>query len=242
MIDTHCHIDLYSNPMRILELCERNGITVLAMTNLPSHFEIGYPHVRNYRKVRLALGMHPLYASNFDSEFDCFLSNLHKTSYVGEIGLDFSREGYALKDVQIFFFEKILKAIGDKPKILSIHSRRAEKQVFQELVIHNIRTAVFHWYSGPISLIKDICAHDYYFSINPAMILSENGRKIISRIERSQILTESDGPFVQVEGREVLPSDVILVIDYLAKSWGMIVSEVLGIIKANFHRMLSSIA
>jgi len=60
MIDTHCHIDIYNDPMAIALECERNGVVTIAMTNLPSHFEMGYSHLKNLSKVRLALGMHPL--------------------------------------------------------------------------------------------------------------------------------------------------------------------------------------
>jgi TatD DNase family protein len=242
MIDAHCHLDLYPDPKRILELCERTGVTILAMTNLPSHFQMGYPHVRSYKRVRLALGMHPLYASAFKEEFPLFLSNLHRTSYIGEIGLDFSREGYTSKDIQLFYLKKILTAISGLPKILSIHSRRAEKQIFEQLLNYNIRSAVFHWYSGPVSLIEVICAKGYYFSVNPAMLQSENGRKIISKILRSQILTESDGPFIKVEGRAILPSDTVLVIAYLAKLWDLPLGETSEIVSANFKALISGLS
>lgn len=35
IIDTHCHIDLYPNPKKVLQDCVNANITVLAMTNLP---------------------------------------------------------------------------------------------------------------------------------------------------------------------------------------------------------------
>ena len=93
IIDTHCHIDLYPNPRKVLQDCVKANITLLAMTNLPSHFEIGYSHFQSLRKIRLALGMHPLMADFHKKEFDLFLKNINKTSYIGEIGLDFSKEG-----------------------------------------------------------------------------------------------------------------------------------------------------
>ena len=108
MIDTHCHTDLYKNPIKILQECEKAGITVLSMTNLPSHFEMGYQHVLPFKRIRLALGMHPLHAEQHDKEFSLFLKNLSKTSYIGEVGLDFSREGYTTKEIQVNSFERIL--------------------------------------------------------------------------------------------------------------------------------------
>ena len=241
MIDTHCHIDLYKSPEKILQECEKAGITVLAMTNLPSHFEMGYPHVQPYKKIRLALGMHPLYAPQHIKEFPLFVKNFSKTSYIGEIGLDFSREGYSTKELQIDTFKKILDKVSSEKKILSLHSRRAEKEVLNLLIEKNIKGAVFHWYSGPLGLIDKIVTGGYYFSVNPAMLKSESGRKIINRIEPTKILAETDGPFTEIDGRPTKPSDTILVYQYLSKVWGKTIEEVDLIISLNFQQLLSFI-
>ena len=76
MLDTHCHIDLYPKPELILNECDRNGFPILSMTNLPSHFEKGFPFFQNRSKVRQALGMHPLHAEHHKKEFPKFISNL----------------------------------------------------------------------------------------------------------------------------------------------------------------------
>jgi len=241
MIDTHCHIDLYPDPMKIARESERLGIVTIGMTNLPSHFEMGYPHLAGFRKVRLALGMHPLHAEAHLEEFDKFKKNIDKTSYIGEIGLDFSREGYATKELQVDTFRKILIALKGKKKLLSLHSRRAEKAVLDELVQNNISSAIFHWYSGPLGLIEEIAGHGYYFSVNPAMILSDNGKKIIGRIPRDRILTESDGPFIENRGSPVKPVDVELVHRYLSAIWLSPLISVVEQIRDNFNRIISQI-
>jgi TatD DNase family protein len=241
MIDSHCHVDQYKNPERILRECERLGITVLAMTNLPSHFEIGYKHVLPFKKTRLALGMHPLYADEHEKEFPLFVRNLSRTSYIGEIGLDFSKEGYSTKEIQLNTFRKILDSLASEKKILSLHSRRAEKEVLNNLVAKKIKSAIFHWYSGAIKLIDDISEAGYFFSVNPSMIRSESGRKIIARIPENRILTETDGPFTQLDGRQTEPADVQLVSQYLAVLWGKTIQEIDGTINANFQNLIAHI-
>lgn len=67
IIDTHCHIDMYPNPIQVLNECEKRGVTVISMTSLPSHFELGYNHFINKKKVRQALGFHPLIIKNYNS-------------------------------------------------------------------------------------------------------------------------------------------------------------------------------
>ena len=241
MIDTHCHIDQYKNPEKVLENCDRSGMIVLAMTNLPSHFEMGYQHVLPYKKIRLALGMHPLYAEEHAKEFPIFLRNLSKTSYIGEVGLDFSREGYSTKEIQVDNFKKILDSLAGKKKILSLHSRRAEKEVLHNLVAKKVKGAIFHWYSGPVTLINDICQAGYFLSVNPSMIKSESGCKIVDRIPKSHILTETDGPFTKVDGRQTEPTDVRLVYQYLATLWDKDIQEVTDTIYTNFQNLISHI-
>ncbi len=240
-IDAHCHIDLYEKPEKLLKECEREGIIVLAMTNLPSHFEMGYRHVVSYKKIRLALGMHPLYAKEHEKEFSSFLKNLPKTSYIGEVGLDFSREGINTKDIQVHYFKKILNELQGKKKLLSIHSRRAEKEVLNFLLQYRINSAIFHWYSGPPALIDTIAQHGYYFSVNPAMIKSETGRAIIKRIPIRSLLTETDGPFIEHNGAQIKPHDVSLVEEYLSTAWQKSRIEVSEIINSNFKTLIKAL-
>ena len=241
IIDTHCHIDLYPNPKKVLQDCVNANITVLAMTNLPSHFEMGYTHFQSLKKIRLALGMHPLMADSHKKEFNLFLKNVSKTSYIGEVGLDFSKEGISTKELQIETFEKILNAITNQKKVLSIHSRLAEKEVLELLKKYKIKNVIFHWYSGGLNLIGEIVNSGYYFSINPAMIRSASGRKIIAQIPREFILTETDGPFISENNIQVKPGQVRNVLSYLSNEWEVSVDEVQKRIHSNFNRILSQI-
>lgn len=241
IIDTHCHIDLYNKPKELLNECEREGITVLAMTNLPSHFEIGIPYFRSTKNIRLALGLHPLFAERHKAEFPKFIRNIDKTSYIGEIGLDFSNEGIKTKKIQLDSFTKVLENISNKKKILSIHSKRAEKEVLELLVMYNIKNAIFHWYSGPKSLINKIVEAGYFFSINPSMTSSKNGKTIISNIPVNRILTESDGPYVQYKNRIIQPRDVKAVSEYLSELYRISISDIENHIQSNFNELISKI-
>lgn len=241
IIDTHCHIDLYPNPRKVLQDCVKADITAFAMTNLPSHFEMGHTYFQTLKKIRLALGMHPLMADFHKKEFGLFLKNIDKTSYIGEVGLDFSKEGISTKDIQLDTFSKLLKVISGQKKILSIHSRKAEKEVLDLLIKNNIQSAIFHWYSGGLNLIDAIAEAGYFFSINPAMVKSMSGRKIISKIPKQLILTETDGPFVSENSLPIKPGQVQKVILFLASQWQLSEKEVKTILFRNFKRMITQI-
>lgn len=240
-VDTHCHIDLYENPLRIIEECEKENITAIAMTNLPSHFEMGYPHVISCKKVRLSLGLHPLYSEKHVEEFPLFIKNISRTSYIGEIGLDFSIEGYKTKEIQINTFKRILQLIGQQKKILSIHSRRAEKEVFNLLQEYKIENAIFHWYTGSLSLIEKISEMGYCFSVNYAMTQSENGKKIINKIPIQNLLTETDGPFVKRDNKIMKPTDINVIINEIAKIKCLSNKDVENAISNNFRILINKI-
>lgn len=241
IIDTHCHIDMYPNPIQVLNECEKRGVTVISMTSLPSHFELGYNHFIGKKKVRQALGFHPLIIKNYDTaEILKFEKLINKTSYIGEIGLDFSREGIKTKGLQIQIFNKILEIIknNDSRKILSLHSRGAEKEVLNHLIENKIKYAIFHWYSGNIGVIENILKAGYYFSINTSMIKSKKGIDIISRIPLNRILIESDGPYIDNKGKPIYPFDLIEIYSYLAKKNNISLEDITNVIKVNFFTLL----
>ena len=126
MIDTHCHFDMIPHPETYLRQREQAGDIVIGMTNLPSHFKMGFLHVKGYKHIRLALGLHPLLASENKNELPLFNRLLDQTSYIGEIGLDFSKEGLPTRDDQVTILRKLLEKLEGKKKIISVHSRKAE--------------------------------------------------------------------------------------------------------------------
>lgn len=195
IIDTHCHYDMMPNPAGYISAKEKAGDIVIGMTNLPSHFKMGQSHLIGYKHIRLALGLHPLLAAENRKELTLFKRLVDQTSYIGEIGLDFSSEGIATKNEQISVLREVLATIKGKKKIVSVHSRNAEKELLDMLCEFEIKNVIFHWYSGPVDLIPAIIERGFYFSINESMCRSKNGQSIIGKIPGEKILTETDAPY-----------------------------------------------
>lgn len=233
MIDTHCHFDMMQNPEKYISEMERIGSVTIGMTNLPSHFQMGLRHIRKYKYIRLALGFHPLLAVDSQSELALFSRLIDKTSYIGEIGLDFSRAGVKSKDVQIKSLRYLLSCLQNRNKLVSVHSRGAEDVLLELLDEYDIKNVIFHWYSGKVSLIPEIISHGYYFSINEFMTLSENGRGIIAALPKERILTETDAPYNE-------KCNIKNVESYLAKQYGCGVNDVDVQIKSNFNKFIES--
>lgn len=238
MLDTHCHIDLYPNPLAIAKGVAKRKILTVAVTNLPSHFEMGHSYLRGFRLIRPALGMHPLMAEQHKRERENFKKLLSRTSYIGEVGLDFSREGRDTRNLQIDSLRFVFKRIKDRRRFVSLHSRGAESTVLELLGEFNIHGAVFHWYSGSLTILDRIIQSGHYFSVNPAMVRSKNGRSIIDRIPPNRILTESDGPHIQLRNQPVKPIDIKGVVEILGDIWGMSFEEAEAQIMCNFMTLI----
>lgn len=241
IVDTHCHFDMFPNPEQLIRECEEKKIITIGMTNLPSHFQLGINRIKNYKFIRLAIGLHPLLAEQHAAELINFKNNIDNTSYIGEVGLDLSKEGIATKETQIKSFRYVLSLAADKKKIFSLHSRRAEKEVLVFLQEYKIKNAIFHWYSGSVKILHDILASGYYFSINTSMISSLSGKKIISEIPITRLLTETDGPYVQYKGASSRPENVKIVLQYLSDFYKIPIPEMENQIYKNFTNITTSI-
>ena len=239
MIDMHCHLDRYPNPKLVAGKAKRAGVTIVAVTNLPSHFRDGLVHASQLPNVRLSLGLHPLLAPHPDMECRLFSDLLSKTSYVGEIGLDFGEDGSATREAQMASFRFVLKEIQKTGKVLSIHSRKAEHKTMDLLDEYNVRGATFHWFTGDNSALARVVEHGHYLSVNPAMFRSDRARSIISGIPRERVLFETDGPYCKVAKSTVGPWDVRGVAVQLTRFWRCTVEEVTLQVGQNFRRMLT---
>jgi len=132
---------------------------------------------------------------------------ISETRYVGEIGLDGGPEFKSHWGDQMEVFERALaicQAAGGR--IMSIHSRRAARQVLDALEsASDAGTPILHWFSGTSRELDRAVNLGCWFSVGPAMLRGEKGRQLVARMPKDRILTESDGPFAQIDGRAAWP-------------------------------------
>lgn len=242
MQDTHCHLDQYPDPLAVAQAAERARVVTIGVTTLPSHFQEGREFVRHFRHVRLALGLHPLAAAQHTSqELNLFKALLPSTSFVGEVGLDFSRAGKATADRQLASFRYVLEQLQQQRRFVTLHSRGAEAYVLALLTEYRIPSAVFHWYTGTMMQLESIQAEGHYFSINPAMLRSQSGRAVVQRIAPDRALLESDGPYVRWGNRAILPTDSEQTLADLARLWQVDTADLRTQLQQNFRSLIGAI-
>lgn len=223
MIDFHCHLDLYPNHHAVRTECDRRGMHVLSVTTTPSAWQGTSALAAGSLTIRTALGLHPQLAAERKSELSLFETLLPEARYVGEIGLDGAPDLRGSWKDQVTVFDHILAQCAVAGgRIMSIHSRRAIGAVLDSLEeVPQAGTPVLHWFSGALRDLDRAIKLGCWFSVGPAMLASQKGRSLAARMPRERILTETDGPFAQFNGRSIMPWDVAEAIGHLGQIWNL---------------------
>jgi len=241
VIDFHCHIDLYPQPEIVLDRVLREGIYVLAVTTTPLAWRGTNELVKGAPRVRVAAGLHPKLVAERQLEVEALCHLTNETRYVGEVGLDGSPEcrGSFAKQQQVF--RRVLEACADKGgRILSVHSRGAASAVLDALdACPEAGTPVLHWFSGTTRELSRAIALGCWFSVGPSMLTSAKGCALVRAMPPDRVLTETDGPFANKSGKQLMPWDVADSIAWLASVWSMSPAETAKQIDDSCRRLVA---
>ena len=198
--DAHCHMDLMDDMPRFIREMQNSHISIFAVGTTPKTYSREVQFCRDSTNIYVGLGMHPQLISSGYDDMLLFKSLIRKSHFIGEIGLDFSKEYVHTKDLQIEIFREILKLCelcGEK--VISIHSLKSVNTVLEILQKYKKRDDniyVLHWFTGSTSQLKKAIELGCYFSINPNMLKTKSGIEIIRRVPMNRMLIETDAPFV----------------------------------------------
>lgn len=239
MIDAHCHLDLYPDPWAVAKEAVRSGVFVVSVTTTPAAWSGTKRLAEEHESIVTALGMHPQLVATRANDIELFEGLVPESSWLGEIGLDGSPECRESLAKQTEVFRRVLKASARAGgRVLSIHSRGAASAVVDELRVHpDAGTPVLHWFSGSARELRDAIEMGCWFSIGEPMVRSKRGRSLIEQMPKNRTLTETDGPFVQIQGRPSHPWDVQNVEAGLAAIWGLEPGNVRSCISDNLKNL-----
>lgn len=241
-VDFHCHLDLYPDLAHAIALCASSHTATVAVTTTPKAFRQNQKLARGQEFVRVAHGLHPHLVQERWNELALFEALLPETRYVGEIGLDAGPRHYRSMERQTEVFRKILRLCAAQGgKVLSIHSVRSASQVLnhlEELFPPAAGKVVLHWFSGTIAEARRAAAFGCYFSVNQAMFRSEKGRDLVASLPMSRILTETDGPFVEIGDQPVSPGELAPALELIAASKAADMESIRRQVVANFSELV----
>jgi TatD DNase family protein len=101
---------------------------------------------------------------------------------------------------------------------MTVHNRGAADEVLDALHERpNAGIAILHWFSGSKRQVDRAAAMGCWFSVGPPMFTSRKGAELVAAMPPHRVLTETDGPFAQREGRPLMPAEVGFAIERCAK-------------------------
>lgn len=234
LYDTHFHLDLQKNVKAAIEEINANKIYTIAMTNLPVLYE-KEKQLYDSPYIRTALGFHPELIGEYKKYIPLMWEKLSKARYIGEVGLDFTDKTYQADQVS-FFSELVQRCRKDENKIISIHSRKAEREVLDVLDDAFSFKAILHWFSEDSNLLDRAVKMGCYFSVNGKMLKSRKIERMLEIVPKNRILLETDSPFGDTLQSHVESLKVL--IDGLSPKYAMLAEKIEGILWNNFQDLL----
>jgi TatD DNase family protein len=247
LIDTHAHLDEIEDPEQVVT--EARAAKLIAIIAVGSDYE------SNQRVLNLAntysnfvyptLGLHPQNLEGADIELNIEFIKAHMQELVGigEIGLDYHKRvrARAGKDLQKYVLKELLELSRTHEKPALIHSRYAWQDALNLVIDSQVERAVFHWYTGTSSVLRDIISHGYYISATPAVEYHEEHRRAVKATPLARLLLETDCPVVYRRGTdyeyESRPSDTARVLKAVSLLRGVDEDEIAVITTDNASRL-----
>ena len=220
LIDTHAHLDELPDLGSMLEAARKAG--VIAVVAVGSHHQSNMRTLQIWQEHRgfvyPALGLHPwelgnLGPSGIDDNLGFIEQNIASAVAVGEIGLDYDKRVLraAPRELQQEVLCRLLNIAGKYDKPAVIHSRYAWKDALRLIQDAGIKKAIFHWFTGFSSVLRDIITGGYLVSATPAADYHEEHRRAVKEAPLRQLLLETDCPvtYGRAARYESRPADVL---------------------------------
>ena len=247
LVDTHAHLEEIENLGQVLAEAR--------LANVAAIIAVGSDYESNQKVLQLAkaykgfvypaLGWHPwnINESEIDRNLEFIESHIDKAVAVGEIGLDYHKKvrARADKDLQKRVLKELLGVAKAHKKPVVIHSRYAWRDALDLVGEAQLEKAVFHWYTGTSSVLRDIVSQGYFISATPAVEYHEEHRRAVKEIPLERMLLETDSPVVYRRGSEfeyeARPADIIRSLRGAAQLRGVSEAQLAEVTTANALRL-----
>ena len=241
LIDSHCHLEEIENLGLAIEKAKSAGVVAIIAvgSDYPSNNQVLEIAERYSGFVYPTLGMHPgrLEASLVEQNLKFIEDHLIKAKGIGEIGLDYDKRitKRAAKELQRSVIKEVLLIAKKYQKPVIIHSRYAWRDSLTLAEDAEIQKAVFHWYTGPTSVLGDIVQRGYLISATPAAEYHQEHRRAVKAVALENLLIETDSPVgYGIELRwKAEPADVLRTLKAVAQLRGISEQELAQITTNN---------
>ncbi len=173
-----------------------------------------------------------------DATLGFLRENAHRAVAIGEIGLDHHWVPEPFWARQEAVFRQLVELAVEADKPIIIHTRKAEARTFEILVEMQVKRVDWHCYSSRLSLAKRIAEAGHYLSVPANARRSETFTGLLRGLPRSQLLLETDCPYLAPEaGARNEPSNVLGTLHYASELWGVAPEQAEAELCENFERL-----
>ena len=246
LVDVHAHI--YYNYFKekldeIVKRAEKNNFVAIinAGINQETNKEV-LELSKKFSILKASLGLYPLEAlklndENIEKDLNFILKNKNKIISIGEVGLDYNyikNENSRQKEI----FQKVIN-LAEKTKLpIVVHSRKAESDCIEMLESSKIKKIIMHSFSGSMKLVKKIEDNGWFLSIPANIQYSTQFQNIVDKVTMSQLLTETDSPYLSpIKNTVNEPSNITNSIKKISEIKKLDKDEVEKIIFMNFQKV-----
>jgi TatD DNase family protein len=228
LVDSHAHLEELEDLDAVLErACQAGIIAIIAVgSDYESNGQVLEIAAKYPNLVYPALGWHPgsldKDVSSLEHDLRFIEDKMKDIVAIGEVGLDYDKRVVARsgKDRQKEAFRGVLTLAKRYNKPVIIHSRYAWRDSFTLAEDAGVETAIFHWYTGPTNVLKDILGCGYFISATLATEYHAEYRRAIKETPLQNLLLETDSP-VAYRGHQAEPADVSRVLQATAELKGL---------------------
>ncbi|PSG99955.1 MAG: DNase [Nanohaloarchaea archaeon SW_4_43_9] len=201
-VDAHCHLNFERFDDDREKVVERSKKELEFVVNAGSNMETNKKALKlgeNYPGFIIPnLGLHPTYTNDFNqlAEIKQMIREEDPVA-VGEIGLDHyhvKRDKFQKKQKKVF--RKMLELAEELDKPVVIHSREAEKKVFEIVQKYSIPEIMFHCFNGQPELAEKAAEENIKIGFTTQVLYSNRAQELAKRIELDNMLLETDSPFL----------------------------------------------
>lgn len=244
IVDVHAHLEhkAFQNDLdKVLERAKQNNIVTIINSGTDQKTnELTLDLSKKYSIIKSSLGLYPTEANKTDGEInkaiEFILKNKNKIIAIGEIGLDYLESKEKQNQKNLFLN---LISIAEKLKLpVIIHSRKAEKDTLDILQSSKLKKIILHCFSGNKKLIKQALDNNYHFSIPPIIVYSTHFQQLTKESPLSQLLTETDSPFLSPSrNQRNEPSSILKTIEKISEIKKITKEEVENILFMNYQKI-----
>ncbi len=232
--DAHAHMSFAPDVGAFAPWFTERFAGAFSTTVSPADYRFAQQALASFPKIKVGVGAHPWWIAQgkISDEDKALLPGLVANArYIGEVGLDFGKNGLAksafetdeqTKQAQIEVLRTIFAAAKKDPsrlsgtegaegtgeakggRIFSFHAVRSADVIMDMLEKYGLledNTIIFHWFSGSSAQLKRARDLGCFFSVNAFMLQTKRGREYAKAIPLDHLLIETDLP-------EEMPFDV----------------------------------